>query len=228
MFVTKNFENGLMNNPNDGKDTALQLKPGFNYFVKLATSLEKEFIMKIMMSENRQTMNLRLMPNAKLLLLQDKDNDSATVGWAGVDYEFNPKFPETFSLFIMPDYRKKRLSLILKHALYSILHFKGFTKAYIRMEAMQNTNLMEHNLKTGAYHLLNAGEINNSWKENCFKCELYNNSCQSQSYLEVDVLRLFNYCNNKLGTLSDVNFPKSVILKNTNGYHLAQWKNAYD
>lgn len=215
-----------MNHSNDMKNTTLQLKPDFNYSVKLATSLEKELIMKLMMSKNRQTMNLRLMSNAKLLLLQNTDN--IIVGWAGVDYEFNPKFPETFSLFIMPNYRKKRLSLILKHALYSILHFNGISKAYIRMEAMQNKSLMAHNLKTGAYYLLNGDEIDDAWKENCLKCELYKNSCQSQSYLEVDVLKLFHYCNNKLGAISDINFPKSVILENINGYHLAQWKNAYD
>lgn len=227
-FLLKNIEVYLMKNPNDMKFTTPQLQPGSNYSVKLANSREKDFIMKIMNSENRQTMNLRLMPNAKLLLLQDKDNDNATAGWAGVDYEFNPKFPETFSLFIIPNYRSRHLSLILKHALYSILYFNRVSKAYIRMEAIQNKSLMAHNLKTGAYRLLNADEVNSSWRENCFTCELYNNSCQSQSYLEVDVIKLFNYCNNKLGAISDIIFPKSVILKNTNGHHLAQWKNAYD
>jgi hypothetical protein len=51
---------------------------GCNFLIKVADLYEKEKIMKMMVKENRQTMNLRLMPTAKLLLIQDKDKNFLT------------------------------------------------------------------------------------------------------------------------------------------------------
>jgi len=183
-----------------------------NFTVKIASEYEKNKIMNIMISEYRQTMNIRLMPTAKLILLKDESRGNEIIGWFGLDYQYNVDFPETFSLYIMPDYRSLHLSLVLKHAAYSILSENGITKSYTRMEASHNQRLIQHNINTGFYRILHSSEINAAWKAMCSHCELYKKNCKSQMYLEVDVSRMINSLNAKLGKLPDLNFPKSIEL----------------
>ena len=191
----------------------LNKRPRMDFLVKIAHPYEKEHIMKIMLGEHRQTMNLRVMPTAKLVLLQDPYYNNKIVGWMGFDYQHNPQFPETFSLFLTPNYRGIHLSLILKHAVYSILDFRGITKSYIRMEASHNQRLIDHNTDSGFYRILSPSEINPEWQSMCFQCELYQKKCVSQAYLEVDITKLITSLNNKFGKLLDMYFPKSISLK---------------
>lgn len=189
--------------------------PRFDFSLKIADQQEKQQILNIMLSAGRQTMNLRLMPFAKLLVLRNADQE--IVGWMGVDYEYNQTFPETFSLFIHPSYRNRQLSLVLKHAVYSILLAQGIHTSYSRMEASSNQKLIQYNLASGFYRELKKSEMPVHWQGMCTQCELYGKSCQSQIYLAADVVGLLAALDLRLGKLGDRNFSHSCYIYSKHG-----------
>ena len=185
----------------DYQSPTQDLKPAF--FLKIANQDEKNSIMRKIIKQSRQTMNLRLAPAALLISLFDRNN-SEIAGWIGLDYQYNPKFPEVFSLFIIPKYRNNHLSLILRHAAYSILKAQGIKKAYVRMESFNNPTLVDYNTSSGFYRILSPNEIDPQWKKMCCHCELYGVVCKSQVYLEVDVINIVNALDYKLKNLTSI------------------------
>ena len=93
---------------------------------------ECQQVISLAASEGRQTMNLRTMPYAKLVVLRRPQGGFA--GWAGMDADSDPRCPELFSQYVYPEYRGRRLGALLEHVSWAWLDSRGCRTAYMRTE----------------------------------------------------------------------------------------------
>jgi hypothetical protein len=189
------------------------IPPSFNYLIEWASPLEKEAVLARMRTAGRQTMNFRTMPQAKLILLKDLDNDKKIIGWEGLDWKSNPRYPEVFSQFVEEAYRSFLLGVALSHACASILMHNGIENAFLRMEQATNDALLNIRANSKIYRILEANELNPEWVSNCQGCELFGVSCKSQAYLTYKVKDWVEFGNRRLGVPNLVTLPSRLILR---------------
>lgn len=146
---------------------------------------ERELIIGLALKEGRQTMNLRTMPGAELLVLRRWNGQFA--GWAGVDVRSNPEHPELFSQFVYPEFRGLGLGGLLEHVWWAVLDHVGCARGFMRMELATNDELYERRLAAGFYRVVTAEELGPRFVGACRKCELFGKACTRQVFLEVDV-----------------------------------------
>ena len=189
-----------------------EIPPSFLFRLSWADDAMRQVIVSRMREERRQTMNLRLMPTARLLHLQ-RDEDGATVGWGGVDADHNPAHPEIFSLFVVPDYRTYLLGLLLEQVRYSYLRTRGLKWAYVRMEASTNFSLLRYRVTKGLYVHADREELPAEYLQMCERCELYGNDCKDQAYFRVDVENFLQHADARLGTFDVGTLPRKFELR---------------
>src|SRR5262245_15151927 len=150
-----------------------------------ADSEERQRVIGLAQREGRQTMNLRTMPSAKLVVLRRPGGLFA--GWAGVDVDTHPRHPEVFSQFVYPQFRNRGLGSLLEHFWWAYLRLRGCGTAYMRMELDTNQTLVERRLRSGYITRVSPDELGQRFEAACRKCELFGNACRRQVYLAVDV-----------------------------------------
>lgn len=152
-----------------------------------ADSRERQQVIDMAHSEGRQTMNLRTMPGARLVVLRRTNGGFA--GWAGVDADSDPARPEVFSQFVYPEFRGVGLGRLLEHFWWAYLASRGCSTAYMRMELASNRSLFEHRVDSGYCRQVTERQLGARFVSACRDCELFGNACRRQAYLAVDVRR---------------------------------------
>jgi GNAT superfamily N-acetyltransferase len=146
---------------------------------------ERQRVISLAQQEGRQTMNLRTMPGAKVVVLRRPAGLFA--GWAGVDVDTHPRHPEVFSQFVYPQFRNRGLGSLLEHFWWAYLNFRGCGTAYMRMQLDTNQALVERRLRSGYCRRISRDELGERFEVACRKCELFGKACRRQVYLEIDV-----------------------------------------
>jgi N-acetylglutamate synthase-like GNAT family acetyltransferase len=160
-----------------------QLQPSFT--LGWATPREKMLLDLEMGKLGRQRMNLRVMPNAKFILL--KDSNRKVIGWGGLDVEFNTDFPELFSLQLDPAYRGLSLGLLIEAVRATYLRERGMSRAFVRMARDTSYRLLAKRLESRFYSELDPRTLGSEYVDLCGLCELHGKACARQVYLSFDV-----------------------------------------
>ena len=148
---------------------------------------ERQTVISLAASAGRQTMNLRTMPGAKLVVLRRPLGGVA--GWAGMDADSDPKRPEVFSHYVYPEYRGRGLRALLEHVCWAYLDQRGCPTAYMRMELDHHGDLFKSRSASGYGRQISAEEVGRKFVWACRHCELYGDPCRRQAFLAVDVQR---------------------------------------
>ena len=148
---------------------------------------ERLQVISLAASERRQTMNLRTMPGAKLVVLRRPQGGLA--GWAGMDADSDPKRPEVFSQYVYPEYRGRGLRALLDHVSWAWLDHRGCATAYLRMELDGKGDLFERRRASGYCRQISPEELGRKFVKACRDCELFRDPCRRQAFLAVDVQR---------------------------------------
>jgi hypothetical protein len=164
-----------------------------------ATESEKQMIISLNQKDGRQTMNLRLMKTAKLIVLKDPTDQNKIVGWTGFDIEHNPKYPELFSLYLDPKYEEvSDVGLALSHIKYSYLMSLGFKKVYGRVQMDKNNERLAFRVKLGINEIVDPAD-HQDWVSYCKKCDLYKKTCMEQAYFIINLEKFTRMARIKLG-----------------------------
>lgn len=188
--------------------------PGWNYSIDWASDEDRSKIIALNLAENRQIMNLTTSNLAKLFVLRDEDNNKRIVGWCGVDLDHDPKYPEFFSCYLLPEYRNYLLWLVLEHARSTWALSLGVTHLYLRMQNASSSvdSLKEKRLKTGIYALIEPKKLDAKFINKCQKCNLFANKCSDQIFLIVDANKMIEHVVARMGINSDP-LPRFFFLK---------------
>lgn len=176
---------------------------------------ERRSIVALSLREKRQTMNLRTMPGAELVVLRRMDGEFA--GWAGVDIKSDPDHPELFSQFVFPQYRGWGLGALLEHFWWSYLDSHGCPTGFMRMEFDSNQSLLLHRLESGYCWEL-PPENRTHFAATCRQCELFGTACMRQAYLVVDVRKALAASMRSAGELHFDALPMRIEL---NDHHVS-------
>lgn len=122
-----------------------------------ADGREKQQVISLAATEGRQTMNLRTMPGARLVVLRRPQGGFA--GWAGVDADSDPERPEVFSQYVYPRYRGCGFGAVLEHVWWAYLEHRGCATAYMRMELDSNNDRFERRRASGYYREISAEDL---------------------------------------------------------------------
>jgi GNAT superfamily N-acetyltransferase len=172
-----------------------------------ADTHEKQLVIRLAAREGRQTMNLRTMPGAQLVVFRRPRGGIA--GWAGLDVTTDPVRPEVFSQFVYPQFRGAGLGGLLEHVVWAHLDRQGIPTVYMRMEIDTNDTLFEKRLASGYCRQVFADELGARFLAACRRCELFGASCTRQAFLAVDVAKAHALCVRARGAL-DVSLPLQV------------------
>lgn len=180
-----------------------------------ADRLERQTVIALAVRDGRQTMNLRTMPGARLVVLHRPNGGIA--GWAGMDADTDPARPELFSQFVYPAYRGNGLGALLEHVWWSYLASRNCATGYMRMELESNDSLFQHRLRSGYYRQMSHRELGRRFVDACRKCELFGNACARQIYLGVDVRRALAASTQAMGTLNIDALPLNIETEGRGG-----------
>lgn len=176
-----------------------------------ASGEERQRVIGLAMREGRQTMNLRTMSGAELVVLRRPDGGFA--GWAGMDVSTNPERPELFSQFLYPEFRGAGLGALLEHVWWTYLASHGCSTGYMRMEFESNRALFERRLNSGYCRQVTRQELGPHFVGACRKCELFGAACRQQVYLAVDVQAALAASTRSRGALDIDSFPMGIAVK---------------
>jgi GNAT superfamily N-acetyltransferase len=171
---------------------------------------ERLRVISLAAQEGRQTMNLRTMPGARLVVLRRPDGGFA--GWCGADVESDPQRPEVFSQFVYPEFRGVGLGALLEHVWWAYLASRGCSTGYMRMELETNQALFEHRLGSGYCRQLTPQELGPRFVSACRNCELFGAACRQQVYLAVDVAQALAASIRARGSLDIGSLPLRVVV----------------
>ena len=131
-----------------GRSPDLGIRPGEEPLtLAWADDRERQQVISLAASEGRQTMNLRTMPYAKLVVLRRPQGGFA--GWAGMDADSDPKCPEVFSQYVYREYRGRGLAALLEHVSWAWLDSRGCRTAYMRTELDSSGGLFKRGRASG-------------------------------------------------------------------------------
>lgn len=163
-----------------------------------------------MQAESRQTMNLRTGLAPKLLVCRQ---GREPIGWAGLDITTFPEYPELFSLYLYPRFRRYTIGLLLETARWKYLDDHGIEVAYGRMEIATNFRLFRYRLSTGLFTPRERGDFPEEWVRRCEGCELHGRECTEQRYIAIDVKRALQCGQQRLGEIDPQDFPREFELR---------------
>lgn len=190
-----------------------KVPPHFSFELGWADMPMRQAILGLMTELGRQTMNLRVMPTARLLYVRSLREGDGIVGWGGVDAEFNPRYPEVFSLFVRPDYRTYTLGLLIELARYTYLLDRGIERAYARMDRASNYALLEYRITHGLFQPMEPASLDPAYVSLCHGCELYGGDCADQAYFLVDVRTFVRHGENRIGRVDVSEMPRIFELR---------------
>lgn len=176
-----------------------------------ATELDKQWLSREMLKLGRQRMNLQVMPGARFILL--KNTSSKVIGWAGLDHQYNLKYPEFFSLNLDSRYRHYSLGLLIESARASFFFEQKIKYAYVRMARDTSYRLLMKRLESKFYSELSPKELEPSYLNLCQRCELYQRHCQDQVFLKFDIETFIQQSIKEIGVLDMSQMPKRFHLK---------------
>ena len=174
-----------------------------------ADECEKQQVITLAAIQARQTMHLRTMPEARLVVLRRPHGGFA--GWAGVDADSDPERPELFSQYVYPRYRGSGLGGLLEHVWWAYLDHRGCATAYMRMELDSNNELIERRCASGYYRKVSAQDLGRKFVRACRNCELFGNPCRRQVFLAVDVKMALAASIRARGPLDIGAFPIQIL-----------------
>lgn len=157
-------------------------------------------------------MNLRTMPEARVLLLMDEDNGKKIIGWQGVAIHQKLNIPEKFSLHLDPEYRAFSLGLAIETAFYKYLQTQGHSYAVVRMDVRATPTLKDYRLKIGVFAPLEKNEMPAEWLAMCGNCELHNKTCMEKVYVRCDVAKGISFGEKRLGLIQAFQFPYPIVI----------------
>lgn len=180
---------------------ASEVPPTLTFELDWASAEERAEIMAEMQRLGRQTMNLRVMPDSRLLRVRAPEDGNRIVGWAGLDAWYTPRVAEFFSLFVYPEYRTYLVGLILETARCAFLvkECAHIERVLVRMESASNTSLLRYRLGASLMAEASREEVGDETLKLCGRCELYGQSCAQQAFLWVDVRRFLARGSERLG-----------------------------
>jgi GNAT superfamily N-acetyltransferase len=169
-----------------GRSPDLGIRPGQEPLtLAWADGRERQQVISLAASEGRQTMNLRTMPYAKLVVLRRPQGGFA--GWAGMDADSDPRSPELFSQYVYREYRGRGLGALLEHVWWAWLDSRGCRAAYLRTEQESSADLLRSGRASGYCRQVSPDELGRKFVRACRNCELFGNRCRRQVFLVVDV-----------------------------------------
>jgi GNAT superfamily N-acetyltransferase len=137
-----------MNGIKPGRSPDIGIRPGEEPLtLAWADGRERQQVISLAASEGRQTINLRTMPYAKLVVLRRPQGGFA--GWVGMDADSDPKCPELFSQHVYREYRGRGLGALLEHVGWAWLDSRGCRTAYMRMEVHDGGDLFKRGRAPG-------------------------------------------------------------------------------
>lgn len=187
--------------------------PSLNYVIRLATADEIVNIVKNLQIFERQTMNFRMMPDAKALVLFDRDNMNKIIGWQGFTLKGFNDIPEKFSLHLDLAYRSFLLGLALETVLYKYLDQSGLNYTILRMDRNGTESLMNYRTTTGVVKEILPKEMPKEWLSMCGNCELYKKTCMQQSFFKVYIRKGIELGEKRLGAIGELKFPVQIKLE---------------
>jgi hypothetical protein len=194
------------------KNADSELPPTTVFELDWASREEQAEICERMIAHKRQTMNVRLMPSARLLRIRACDDGNRIVGWAGLDSEFTPGVAEVFSLFVVAEYRTYLVGVILETARAEYIMRQGMSRAFVRMESASNTSLIRYRISRRLMSKA-ANDIPDETAQLCSRCELYGNECTSQAFFWFDLEQLHTRGIERLGQLIKIeSLPLRITL----------------
>jgi GNAT superfamily N-acetyltransferase len=203
-----NLMNGMFSEP--GRSPDLGIRPGEEALtLAWAYGRERLQVISLAASEGRQTMNLRTMPGAKLVVLRRPQGGFA--GWAGMDADSDPKRPELFSQYVYPEYRGRGLGALLDHVWWAYLDGRGCATAYMRMELDSKGDLFQRRRASGYCRQISPEELGRKFVQACRHCELFGDPCRRQAFLAVDVQRALAASTRARGPLDIEALPIQVL-----------------
>ena len=186
------------------------LLPSYQFSLEWAGPEVIDELLARMRSEERQTMNLRTGVDPKMLVCR---YDGRPVGWAGLDLATSPEFPELFSLFLYPRFRRYTIGLLLETARWKYLDSQGVSVAYGRMELATNFRLFRYRLSTGLFSARAPEDFPDDWRARCKGCELYGKQCTEQRYIAIDVKQALASGEARIGPVDLDDLPRDFVLK---------------
>jgi N-acetylglutamate synthase-like GNAT family acetyltransferase len=148
-----------------------------------ATVIETNEILELIRRYERQSMNLRIMRDARLYVCRSQGE---VAGWVGISTDHIKDYAEYFSLYVKPEYRGWGLGLSLELAVVSEAERCGHRFLHFRVDSKVEDRLTQSRFRSGHIALFEpAPEI----KDLCTKCELYAKLCQKQTFMKIDVLK---------------------------------------
>lgn len=163
-----------------------ELPPSFVFHSAFADSGEREQIVARMRALDRQTMNIRTQPQARMLRLREGSAEGPIVAWCGFSLRGSedPK-AEFFSLHVEESHRSFLLGLYLETLRAELAREHGVDRALTRMDSASNSILLEYRSKNRL--MTTATDLAPSVLAECEGCELFRGKCASQVYLWTDV-----------------------------------------
>jgi hypothetical protein len=176
-----------------------------------ASEAEKQWLHLQMKQLGRQRMNLHVMKNAKFILL--KSTEMQIIGWGGLDIEFNPAYPELFSLHLDPAYRKFGLGLLIESLRATYLYRQNIKSAYVRMAKDTSYAFLMKRLESKFYRHLNSAELDSNYLNLCRQCDLFQADCRQQVFLKFDVEKFVQENPLEIGELDFTKLPVNFVLE---------------
>lgn len=179
----------------------------------------RERVIALALQERRQTMNLRTKPGAELVVVRRLNGEFA--GWAGVDVDTDPAYPEVFSQFVYPRFRGMGLGALLEHLWWAYLDSRACAVGYMRMELDSNETLVKRRLSSGYCRQVAVEGLAPRFVRSCHGCELFGAPCRRQIYLAVDVRKALAACVEARGDLDIDSLPMSVNVERRDAFFVA-------
>jgi hypothetical protein len=176
-----------------------------------ADTQERQKVISLAFQEGRQTMNLRTMPNAELVVLRRSNGEFA--GWAGVDVKTDPALPELFSQFVYPQFRGFGLGGLLEHFWWTYLDSQRCPTGFMRMELDSNQTLVERRLGSGYCRQVAPEQLGPRFVAACRRCELFGAACGRQVFLAVDVRKALAASARARGQLDIDSLPMRIVIE---------------
>ena len=167
-------------------------------------------IIALMSAAERQTMNVRTGADPKMLVCR---SEGEPIGWAGLDVATWPDYPELFSLYLYPPFRRYTIGLLLETARWKYLDSLGIEVAYGRMELATNFRLFRYRLSTGLFQARDREEFPKEWVERCQTCELFGKQCTQQRFIAIDVKRALASGEARIGEFDVQDLPRPFVLR---------------
>lgn len=168
------------------------------------------FVLKRCSELGRQTMNLRTSKTTEIVILRDDETWSVR-GWAGLDLSRTPGYPEIFSSHLEPGFRNYPLWLAMHHARLQKALAREAEFLFLRIHGDYFDAVNRGKGVSSIFSLLMPESLDPDFRNLCRGCELFDRSCQYQSFMTLDTAKMLEHIQLRFGTLPPA-FPLRLTL----------------